>query len=111
MSKAATYMKEIPKVTTIGKKLLMFKWVLKFQWNLLPIEISANDKVFVQSMKDEIFLKNSSISVQRAQNTLRNDPMIMVYISSEPAAAMGGRMIYDMYPRFVALYPTLWLTK
>ena len=62
-------------------------------------------------MKDEIFLKNSSISGQRAQNTLRNDPKIMVHIASEPAAAMGGRMIYDMYPRFVALYPTLWLTK
>ena len=71
------------------------------------MEISVNTKVLVPSMKDEIFLKNSSISVQRAQNTLRNDPTIMVHISSEPAAAMGGRMIYDMYPRSVVMYQTL----
>ena len=104
-------MKGNPKVTEFKKSSLPKKWVFKLQWYLLPIEISVNVKIYVQSMKDEIFLKNSSISVQRAQNTLRNDPMIMVYISSEPAAALGGRMIYDMYPRFVALYPNLWLTK
>ena len=90
-------MKEISKVTEIEKSYRIWKWVLKFQCKVLPIEISSNTKFVVQSIVIQNFMEFSSISTHRAHITSRQDPTIMVIISSEPSGARSGDIISKMY--------------